>query len=430
MTDIDYRRTANWVLAVVFAIFAAAAWLRHLYPGEIAVRLLLAVAEAALVGGIADWFAVTAIFRRPLGFPWHTALVPRGRERVIAAIAGAVQNELLNRESIKSRLAGVCLTEVAIRWLEDQNRQALLPAFAARYVQAAWVNLDCQAVARYGQKWLKAILRATDLAGYGREGLAWALASGKADRLVEGILAEITAVAARDGTRRTIEKHLEQYARQAAKNWWQRLVLGLAEATDTLNLAEAAAVLHRELVQVLRDLAAEDHPLREWIRSRLAAAADQLANDPAWAANIAAWQKGLAVRLNLKEALAAVAEAALADIPPERPALWAAGQTEKLWQAFKNDPAWQSWAEERLQAILGKFIDREHDLVAMAAKDALNRLSDEDLNRFIENKAGEDLAWIRINGSVVGGVVGLLLFLFIHYFYHPYVAPLIRACLG
>lgn len=425
----DYRRTANRVLGLVFCLFAAAAAARYFYPHSLAVRITFIVAEAALVGGIADWFAVTALFRRPLGFPWHTALIPRSRDKLIVAIAAAVQNELLSKESIKRRLAGVRLVDVFIKWLEDGGRQALLPGLAARYARAAWDNIDIPVVARYGQKWLKAALLEADLAGFGRRGLSWALATGKDDRLIEHLLAELTVLAGRDSTRLAIERHLARYSQSAARSWWQKLALSLAEATDTLNLAEAAAVLHGELLLLLRDLAAAEHPVRAWLRARLAAAADRLGDDPAWAAGIDEWQKGLAGRLRLEEALAALAALATRNAPPDWPDVWAASQAEKLWTTFRTDPALQDWAEEQLQAALNRFIDSEHDLVAAVVRDALARLSDEDLNRFIEDKAGEDLAWIRINGSVVGGVVGLLLFLFLHYLYDPYVVPFVHSFL-
>ncbi len=429
MSGLDYRRRANRVLGLVFCLFAAAAGGKYLYPDNIAARLLLIVAEAALVGGIADWFAVTALFRRPLGFPWHTALIPASREKIIVAIAAAVQNELLSKESIKQRLAGVRLVDLVIKWLEEEDRQALLPGLAARYAQAAWDNIDIPAVARFGQKWLKASLHEADLSAYGRQGLAWALAAGRADRLIGHLLAALTAAVNQDSTRHAIERHLTRYSRTAAQNWWQKLVLSLAEATDTVNLSEAAAVLHAELLLILRDLAVDDHPVRVWARARLAAAAARLEDDPGWAADIDAWQKGLAGRLRLEETLAAVVALATRNAPPDWPAAWAARQAEKLWTAFRADPDLQDWAEAQLQATLSRFIDSEHELVATVVRDALARLSDEDLSRFIEDKVGEDLAWIRINGSVVGGIVGLLLFLFLHYLYDPYLVPLIYSLL-
>jgi uncharacterized membrane-anchored protein YjiN (DUF445 family) len=427
MRRISYRRRADLVLAAVFGLFALAVFIRHLYPHSLPVRVLLFVGEAALVGGIADWFAVTALFRKPLGFAWHTALIPRSRDKIIAALAGAVQNELLSKESIKQRLSGIRLVDALINWLETGGRAERLYGLAGRYAQTAWDSLDPRAVARAGQKWLKAILHETGLGKPLGQAITWALKSGRADRFIDDALAQVFAAVARDETRQAIHNQLVKYKESASKTRWQRLALSLAEATNTLNLDEAAVVLQSELLVLLQDLAEADHPVRTWIRLRLADLPARLENDPAWAEGIAAWQKGLAGRLQLEEALIALADLTKTSLGPGDPAAWAACQAEKMWTAFKEDTKRQAWAEEQLHTALGSFIDSEHDLVAAVVRNALASLDDEALNRFIEDKCGEDLAWIRINGSVVGGVVGLLLFLFLYYIYNPYILPVVRS---
>ncbi len=427
MRAVSYRRRADLVLAAVFVLFALAVVIRHQYPHSLPARVLLFVTDAALVGGIADWFAVTALFRRPLGFSWHTALIPRSRDKIIAALAGAVQNELLSKESIKQRLSGIRLVDALINWLDAAGRAEQLYALTGRYAQTAWDSLDPQAIARSGQKWLKAILHETSLAKPIGQSLTWALTSGRADRFIDEALAQVAAAVAREETRLAIHRQLTRYKDNASKTRWQRLALSLAEATNTLNLEEAAAVLQCELLILLQDLATADHPVRAWVSRRLADLPARLESDPVWAEGIAAWQKGLAGRLQLEEALVAVAELTKANLGPGGPLAWAGRQTEKMWLAFKEDHERRDWAESQLQSALSNFIDSEHDLVAAVVRNALARLDDEALNRFIEDKCGEDLAWIRINGSVVGGVVGLLLFLFLYYIYNPYILPVVRS---
>lgn len=87
----NYRRKANIVLGSVFLIFIAAAWLRHLWPNHQGIYFFFFVSEASLVGGLADWFAVTALFRKPLGWPYHTALIPRNRDKLIMGVSKMVQ---------------------------------------------------------------------------------------------------------------------------------------------------------------------------------------------------------------------------------------------------------------------------------------------------------------------------------------------------
>ncbi|MDR3588605.1 MAG: DUF445 domain-containing protein [Negativicutes bacterium] len=422
----NYRKKANRVLTLVFAVFAAAAAAHHYYPQPLLIKLFYLVSEAALVGGLADWFAVTALFRRPLGFPWHTALIPSNRDKMIQAIAAAVQNELLSKESIKRRLAGTRIVDLAIGWMENRDRRTLFHSLVARYAEDILEGVAPSALAKYGQKLLKKYLAEGQLAGKLRQLLGWGLASGEMDRLLDYILAELQVIVDKDSTRQAIQDYLEKVRDDVSQSWWQRLILDIAELTDTLNLAEAAVVLHGEARQFLLDVTDREHSIRCWIRARLSAAGEKLGTDPAWQSGILAWQQGLAGRLELEEALTTLIGLALESATPAGAAAWISQQIEKLWDTFRADTDLQDWVEDRLKMAMGEFIDIEHNLVATVVKEALQRLSDEDLNRFVEDKAGEDLAWIRINGSVVGGIVGLLLFLLLHYGYDPYVLPLLQ----
>ena len=296
---------------------------------------------------------------------------------------------------------------------------------AARYFQQLVGEVQPRTIARYGQIILKYYLKETDLAVKINKLLKWGLASGKTNKLVEFVLSSLFKIVEQPSTLEYLHKQLESYKRSAGQTWWQKLALDLAEATDTLNLAEAAQVLQSEARQFLTALANPAHPVRNWINERLAAAADKLAADEAWRKTVSDWQHGLAKRLEFEEALETMAEVLLSGVSSPAAAAWAALQAEKLLNTFRTDQELQEWMDDRLRTALGEIIDVEHNLVATVVKEALQKLSDEDLNAFIEDKAGEDLAWIRINGSVVGGVVGLLLFLFLYYIYSPYLKPLL-----
>src|SRR5919197_4622172 len=111
------KRRATGLLAVSLVIFIAASWFEALYPWLGYVR---ATAEASLVGGLADWFAVTARFRHPLGLPIpHTAIVATRKERIGRILGTFVQNHFLSREVVATNLRAVRPAERAARWLAD-----------------------------------------------------------------------------------------------------------------------------------------------------------------------------------------------------------------------------------------------------------------------------------------------------------------------
>ena len=119
---------ADKTLCIVFVLFLLSLGLHLSYPQNLLADLLLFCSEAALVGGIADWFAVTALFEKPLGFPYHTAILPRRREAFIEASVTLVQQEFFSRRKIFQHLEKMHLMPMLISWLRE-------PAMEARLIQ-------------------------------------------------------------------------------------------------------------------------------------------------------------------------------------------------------------------------------------------------------------------------------------------------------
>src|SRR6516162_11399050 len=126
------RALATGLLALAGASFAATLMIHN--PGP-ALLLLRAVAEAALVGGLADWFAVTALFRRPLGLPIpHTAILPANKERIGEGLARFIQENFLNAEVLAERIRSARLVPRLAAWLSDRANAARFAGHAADLV--------------------------------------------------------------------------------------------------------------------------------------------------------------------------------------------------------------------------------------------------------------------------------------------------------
>ena len=90
----------------------------------------------------------------------------------------------------------------------------------------------------------------------------------------------------------------------------------------------------------------------------------------------------------------------------------------------------RQWIDNILKEMLEKIIRSQHYLIGEIVKETLEAFTNERLNQFIEEKVGDDLQWIRINGSIVGASAGLLIYLFTNLVYSPYVVPVIHGLLG
>src|SRR5215211_4323587 len=135
------RRRATGLLAGFAVLFVAVSVLTHLRPefAPFSVRLVRATSEAAMVGGLADWFAVTALFRHPLGIPIpHTAIVAQRKDRIGRSLGNFVGNNFLARDVIVRQLAGMKLGERAAWWLADPvHQERVARAIAGGVARAA-----------------------------------------------------------------------------------------------------------------------------------------------------------------------------------------------------------------------------------------------------------------------------------------------------
>ncbi|ABZ84237.1 conserved hypothetical protein [Heliomicrobium modesticaldum Ice1] len=417
--------------ALAFFLFTALRWL---YPQALWAKMGFFTAEAALVGGIADWFAITALFRRPLGFPWHTELIPRNRQKTIDAIVKMVEGELLGVEMIKAKLAHVRLTDGLVDWLDRREGKRYLTDFFRHISQEALGHLQPKTLARYVERPLKERLRrislADQLARWGRQ----ALEKGEEERWIALLIAEMHQAAARPETRDRIYRFLRGAEKRQSEGWLGTLVLTTALLTNSYNPSQAADSLHRRLLESFTEMGDPGHPLRVRLKEILIEKTAGLAERRDLTEAIESWKERIIDELPLEDWLRALwpsgqnpsslfgASAALPGATPRGLALQ--GSVESLVRRLVEDPLLRERLEERFKEALYRIIEKEHRLIGTIVRNVLDAFTDDDLNRFIEDKAGNDLQWIRINGSVVGGIVGFLLFLFLQYLYHPLILPL------
>lgn len=117
----NYKRKANIALVISFIFFCICIILRYFYREIYIFKLMLFVSEASLVGGIADWFAVTALFTKPFGFPFHTAIIPRNRKSIINSTVNLVETDLLSKETLKNQMDNLSVVEHIIRYVDDDE---------------------------------------------------------------------------------------------------------------------------------------------------------------------------------------------------------------------------------------------------------------------------------------------------------------------
>jgi uncharacterized membrane-anchored protein YjiN (DUF445 family) len=390
------KRRATGLLALAAAVFGAATAFERQYPWLGYVR---ATAEASLVGGLADWFAVTALFRHPLGLPIpHTAIVATRKERIGRILGTFVQNHFLSREVIAANLRAARPAERAARWLSDPEHSRRVARQVASGVAKTLEALPDEEVRQLVHQVLNARLRSLRVA----PALGKTLALALADDRHQGLLNEAVRLAA--GAVRDNRDMIRDQVR-AESPWWVPGVVDDQIYQRIMGTVES----------LLRDIGARpDHPLRAAFDRALRDFVDRLQHAPDVIAKAEA----------IKEEW--LADPAIADLSAR---LWDATRRAIVSYATGGaDGAAPGPLERGLsefgaallanEALLAEFDDLMVDLAATVVERYRQEIGDliaqtvagwdpEATSRRFELAVGRDLQFVRINGTLVGGLVGL-----------------------
>jgi len=380
-------------------VFAAA---RALEPRYAWLSYVKAFAEAAMVGGLADWFAVTALFRHPLGLPIpHTAIIPRNKDRIGEALARFLQENFLIPGVVARRMQRIDVAGAAGRFLQTPAGQGTrIRAGASRLIADMFESLDDERLGGIVKGAIAARLRKTEVSPL----LGHALASAiNEDRHVPMLEAAIRWMArALDANEPLIRDMVHKKA-----NW-------------VLKLAGLDAKLADAIIDGLRKLTVEmstdpAHPVRIKVEEALA----QLAND-------------LQTRPETRERVETIKEQLLDNqsVSLWLDALWQRGR-EAMIRAARNPDAVLAGklgeilksmgatleSDARIRVAINRFARRATVGMAASYGSSIVKLVSETVRGWdartvtarLEAAVGRDLQYIRINGTLVGGLVGLIL---------------------
>jgi len=371
---------------------------------------LLAIAEAGIVGGLADWFAVTALFRRPLGLPIpHTGLIPRNWELLATRVGTMVGDRVLTREYLAHELSKLDVAELIARaaeWVSRRDLEEVTRLLLGWVAQELPSTAAGEVVTR-----LQRVLVAQPLAPLLASGLDLAGQHGWVER-ASGALARALAEALdRPETQAVladlIDEVLERYRQRMT--FYPRLALGMADLLGLIDRARIVAALRAGLTDAARD---SNHPLRRQLVESVAELAGRLRTDGTLIARVEAVKAevlGSSLVAELaEEAATAVRQSLLRDLarPKSEAVTWLADRLEQWRQSLVEDAALRVDVDHWVKARALELLDRHHGRIAALIEQGVRALGPEGAVRLIEEHAGDDLQYIRVNGTVVGGLAG------------------------
>lgn len=412
---------ADTTLLCAALFFLAAVGLKVTFPGNIVAEGFLFVTEAALVGGIADWFAVTALFKKPLGFPFHTAILPRRRKDFVKASVVMVQQEFFSRRTIFKKLGDFKLMPRIVDYLAKNSTRELVTEEFFSVIKKFFAKQDKELRAKAIANELRRILRDIPAQGLIDDFGAHFKRNDKDREIFIGIVKEMRKTAAKPETCDKLQAILEEYANEKTKNMggFSILMAGLAQMLDLVNFEEAARIMQVQLLKLLDELAGDTQLHRRTLNEcRLKIA--ELSDTPEFRDLVERIQIDAATALPLEEAI----ELALIHLENQLRAPDAknlgglvkkifAEEYDRLIKLLREDTPARAAFEKFVDELTARAALYAQPLVGVVARSALDKLTEEQLNNLVYDKAEQDFIWIRLNGSIVGSVVGLAIFILI-----------------
>lgn len=398
------RRTkfvAAAALALCVVVFAVSKSLEGSYPW---LAFIAAFAEAATIGGLADWYAVVALFKRPLGLPIpHTAIIPENQTRIADNLGRFIEVNFLAPGPVREKLNEVDFASLVADWLADEERAAGLSRFVVRLVPQTLGAIEQSGLRGFVTQRMLEQMEKVQVAPLAAE----LLEAFTEDRRHQKLFDEFT---------RVIGRFLND--EQALATMREKI---REELPSLFNLFRADAYLLKKIVvsagSLLEEVRADpDHPMREEFDRFVAKFIDRLRQSKEYARRAERLKRGFLARPEIRDLAhdmwdslrRFIEQDAVAENSMIRQHL--TGMFIEVGRHLAGDPQIRADMNQGFVVALASFVESQKSGVSKFIADQVKRWDLAQLTRLIEMNIGRDLQYIRFNGMIIGGLAGLALY--------------------
>lgn len=403
------KQLGNLSLGVMAVGFAATLP----FSGSAGIAFLQSGFEAGLVGGLADWFAVTALFRHPLGIPIpHTALLPKNRAKVTAALVNTVENDLLNQETIKQKIISMNLPALIVDAIEQEMHSDAAKKGMATFAKLAVEQAPLDAAAAFLEKEAKRFLQGLDIPGLLQKAADYIQRNGYEEKAFDFLLMKAGELAAKPQSR----DRMGAMAMEALKKMETGGMMGFAinAFIGFMTEEKLGGIIQDFILSNLVSLSRDDNPTRIDILDMLRSELQRLGTNPSVHQAIERWKAEKLPDMNWEGHILKALEAGRSRLLTQ---LEDGTTAEKLILPFLDKLVLKIRTDEELYSKLDgwitgrivKLVEDNHHRIGKLIHENLEKLDNETLIEMIEDKVGKDLQWIRVNGAICGFLIGLVI---------------------
>ena len=381
--------------------------------------LLLSTCNAAVIGGLADSFAVGALFGNPLGIKWPafmgTRVIARNRNRLIHELGHMVQNELLTTASIKAILDDYSISSIIIRYLRESGGQADLVAITERLAKELINHMDIDELSVTIRELFLGNPEAVSLSDIAADIGDWTIQHGYDDQLIDFLIDELISIVRTDRFRLILERLASSVLSTYENGNFRRQFVNLAAGLDAKAISSKIQGLTERF---LDDMHMKTHSQRLKLKSEIERFVTRLRDDMVLRATLEQRKieavSFLKTQIDLAPLIQQWTKAILEQPEASAPSMLHDWMDQQLSQQLNRWSAQEEQLrpfDDRIKTIIFEWVEQKQSLITGVITDKLSTYSEEELSQLVQDKAGRDLQYIRLNGLVVGSLIGLFLYL-------------------
>lgn len=383
------------------------------FQGTVAGEIIQGGFEAGLVGGLADWFAVTALFRHPMGIPIpHTALLPKNRKRVTKGLINTLENEWLTKESITNKVKEMQLAQMVLQIAEREMQSDVVKKGIVTIAEKAIVSIDTEKLAVIFEKELKTYLHTINTSNMLQVLVDQLVVQEYDEKTLDYILVKVKDWTAQDEAR----YQLGSLGMKAMENIKVDgfLQFTLKSFMNIVDEDKIGGILQKFIISNINSLQDADNSTRQLILAKIRQEIINVKENEALLQELENWKEKWIANWDgtekIKEMLEQVQQRAVTFVNNEEFAdKYVIPFLQTQMNKIKEDEQTVQKIEEWLQKQVVKLVENNHSKIGKLVQENLDKLDDKTLIEMIENNVGKDLQWIRVNGAVCGFMIGLVL---------------------
>lgn len=366
-------------------------------------RLLQGGFEAGLVGGLADWFAVTALFRHPLGIPIpHTALLPKNRQRITKGLVSTLENDWLSKESIQEKVKRIAFTKRLLPIVRKGVHSETIQQKGTALLVDAINRVDTDKVVPIIEKELKSSLSAIELKPIVHSIVGEVVKNQYDEKALDVLLNKGESWIKKEET----QYQLGSIAKNALDNIELDGILqfALKSFQSMINEEKLGSILQNLLLSITGRLRNEDDEYRLALVNGIRKELQGLEHNEELLGKLEVWKQKSINELNVTNQLTEIVDKMKTKVTafiesPEFMKSYAVPYVESWLNALEADAERQEAIDTAIQKQIMSFVDENHSKIGQLVQENLDKLDDETLVDMMENNVGKDLQWIRVNGS-------------------------------